>query len=103
MGSGRLFEVEVVYALKSRQFKKAVNLYEGATVQDAIKMSGVLEAFPDLDLSSTKIGIYSRKEELQSLVKPGDRIELYRPLELSPTEARRLRGERKRREERDKR
>ena len=102
-GSGPLFEVEVVYALKDRQFKKTVSLREGATLQDAIKASGVLEEFPDLDLAATPVGVYSRREALDSLIKSGDRIELYRALELSPTEARRLRAERKRLREKEER
>ena len=79
--------VEVVYALPEKQYLQRVMLDEGATVEAAIRASGILELRSDIDLAKNKVGIYSRP------VKLGDRVEIYRPLIADPKELRRQRAE----------
>jgi len=86
--------VEVVYALPDKQYLRAVTLEEGATVEQAIKASGLLSLRKDIDLNSNKVGIYSRPVKLGDAVQGGDRIEIYRPLIADPKELRRQRAER---------
>ncbi|MBY4888845.1 RnfH family protein [Pantoea sp. DY-15] len=86
--------VEVVYALPDKQYLRAVTLEEGATVEQAIKASGLLSLRKDIDLNSNKVGIYSRPVKLGDVVQDGDRIEIYRPLIADPKELRRQRAER---------
>jgi hypothetical protein len=86
--------VEVVYALPDKQYLRAVKLEEGATVEQAIKASGLLSLRKDIDLNSNKVGIYSRPVKLADVVQDGDRIEIYRPLIADPKELRRQRAER---------
>ena len=43
--------VEVVYALPERQELIHLRLHEGATVQQAIESSGLLQKYPDLTLA----------------------------------------------------
>ncbi|MFZ4210724.1 RnfH family protein [Pantoea endophytica] len=86
--------VEVVYALPDKQYMRAVTLEEGATVEQAIKASGLLSLRKDIDLNSNKVGIYSRPVKLGDAVQDGDRIEIYRPLIADPKELRRQRAER---------
>jgi len=86
--------VEVVYALPDKQYLRAVMLQEGATVEQAIKASGLLSLRKDIDLNSNKVGIYSRPVKLADVVQDGDRIEIYRPLIADPKELRRQRAER---------
>ena len=86
--------VEVVYALPDKQYMRAVTLEEGATVEQAIKASGLLSLRKDIDLNSNKVGIYSRPVKLADVVQDGDRIEIYRPLIADPKELRRQRAER---------
>ncbi|XXN62380.1 RnfH family protein [Enterobacter ludwigii] len=86
--------VEVVYALPDKQYLRAVTLDEGATVEQAIKASGLLLLRKDIDLSTNKVGIYSRPVKLSDAVQDGDRIEIYRPLIADPKELRRQRAER---------
>lgn len=85
--------VEVVYALPSEQPLLKVQLAEGATVEDAIRASGVLEAFPDIDLAHNKVGIFSKLVKLGEPVRDRDRVEIYRPLIADPKEVRRKRAE----------
>lgn len=86
--------VEVVYALPEKQYLYTVNVEEGATVEEAIKASGLLDIRSDIDLSSNKVGIFSRPVKLGDEVHTGDRIEIYRPLLADPKELRRQRAER---------
>ena len=95
MGSVSLLEIEVAYALPHQQFLRRLKVRSGSTVRQAIVQSGVLSKFPEIDLESVKIGIFSRPVDVDFLLNCGDRVEIYRPLILSPTEARRLRAERK--------
>lgn len=85
--------VEVVYALPHQQPLLRVKLIEGATVEDAIRASGVLDAFPEIDLAKNKVGIFSKLVKLDEKVRDRDRVEIYRPLIADPKEVRRKRAE----------
>ena len=87
-------EVEVVYALPRDQRCVALQLPPDSTALDAIEASGLLDIL-DLqaqDLQAGHVGIFGRRTPLATPLVAGDRVELYRPLHLSPTEARRLRA-----------
>ena len=94
-GSGHLLKVEVAYALLENQFVKSLDVKPDLSVVEVIKLSGVLEEFPEINLDINPVGIYSKKVTLDSVVKNGDRIEIYRALRVSPKEARRLRAKKK--------
>ena len=79
--------VEVAYALPEKQYLQRVTLEEGATIEQAIIASGLLELRTDIDLAKNKVGIYSRPAKLH------DRVEIYRPLIADPKELRRQRAE----------
>jgi len=85
--------VEVAYALPEKQYLQRVTLSEGATVEEAINASGLLELRSDIDLAKNKVGIFSRPVKLADAVQDGDRGEIYRPLIADPKELRRKRAE----------
>lgn len=84
--------VVVAYALPHRYFLKTLHLVENTTVESAIKQSGVLETFPDIDLNKNKLGIFGRAVKGDDILQDGDRIEIYRPLLVDPKEIRRKRA-----------
>ncbi|MBZ2162214.1 MULTISPECIES: RnfH family protein [Alteromonas] len=88
-----LMQIEVAYALPTKQSLVDVAIKEGATVEEVIQASNLLNEYPDIDLSSTKVGIWSRVVKLRDTVKDGDRIEIYRPLIADPKEIRKRRAE----------
>ena len=92
MSAAAPIELEVVYALPEAQSVLDVSVPPGTTVEQAIRRSGILERFPEIDLSSNPVGIFSRKVSLQDPVSAGDRIEIYRPLSIDPKAARRRRA-----------
>jgi putative ubiquitin-RnfH superfamily antitoxin RatB of RatAB toxin-antitoxin module len=87
--------VEVAYALPETQVVLSTELHAGSTVQSAIEASGILEQFPEIDLARNRVGIFGSVCGLDQQLKPGDRIEIYRPLLHDPKEARRRRAAKK--------
>ncbi len=86
--------VEVAFALPDEQAILPLEVPEGTTAEEAIRQSGILQRFPSIDLSKNKIGIFGRLARLDSVLQPGDRVEIYRPLIADPKEARRKRARR---------
>ena len=84
--------VEVVFALADRQVLQAVDLPDGATVAEAVDASAIARQFPGLDCGELQAGIWGKPVDRACAVRDGDRVELYRPLEMDPREARRLRA-----------
>jgi len=84
--------VELVYALPEEQTLLAFEIDEGATAEDVIKKSGILEQYPELDLTKNKIGLFSKLIKLDHLMREKDRIEIYRPLIADPKEIRKKRA-----------
>jgi putative ubiquitin-RnfH superfamily antitoxin RatB of RatAB toxin-antitoxin module len=89
--------VEVAYALRDRQALLALELEDGGTVEHVIRHSGILEAFPEIDIARSQVGIFGRAVSLDTRVRDGDRVEIYRPLIADPKDARRKRAQRTKR------
>jgi putative ubiquitin-RnfH superfamily antitoxin RatB of RatAB toxin-antitoxin module len=75
----------------------SVDLPETAKAIDAIRASGIVERFPEIDIEGSTLGIWGRASSPQTLLRAGDRVEIYRPLTMDPNEARRLRAKQLRR------
>lgn len=85
--------VEVVYALPNEQLLLKVQLPQGSTVTDAIKLSGILDKHPEIDLVKAKLGIFGKLTKADAPLRDRDRVEIYRPLIADPKEIRRQRAE----------
>ena len=85
--------IEVAYALPEEQLILAVNVDSGTDAETAIKLSGILEKFPEIDIKNSKIGIFGKVVKIDTQLNDGDRIEIYRPLIADPKEIRRQRAE----------
>lgn len=88
-----MIHVEVVYALPYEQRVITLVVHQSMTVEEIIRESGILQAFPDIDLAKNKVGVFSRNVKLDATVRDHDRIEIYRPLLADPKEIRRKRAE----------
>lgn len=84
--------VEVAYALPDQQTIVALTVAAGATVQDVIHASGLLEQYPEIDLEHNKVGVFGKLGKLTDTLHPGDRVEIYRPLIADPKEVRKQRA-----------
>ena len=92
MANGDTLSVEVAYARLDDQTLLSINVRQGTTVQDAIQQSGILESYPEIDLSRNKVGVFGKLVKLQTELRDGDRVEIYRPLIADPKEVRKLRA-----------
>ncbi len=84
--------VEVVYARPERQLLLPLEVPEGTTLIEAVRRSGILREFPELDLAEAKLGVFGRIRPATEALRDGDRVEIYRPLLADPKEARRKRA-----------
>ena len=87
--------IEVAYALPNEQVLISLDVEQGTTVEQAIKLSGVLEKFPEIDLTKNKFGVFGKATKADEVLREKDRVEIYRPLIADPKESRRKRAEKK--------
>lgn len=84
--------VEVVYPLPQKQEIFTVRLAAGASVRQAIEASGVLQKYPEIDLSKNKLGVFAKLAKPDAVLRDKDRVEIYRPLIADPKEVRKQRA-----------
>jgi putative ubiquitin-RnfH superfamily antitoxin RatB of RatAB toxin-antitoxin module len=84
--------IEVVYALQDKQRVVTVGFVDGLTAAVAIELSGLAREFPELAADLPALGIYGRVVPPDHSLRPGDRVEIYRPLKADPRETRRRRA-----------
>jgi len=92
MENAEKIDVEVAYACPDEQVILPVSVNVDATLEDAIQQSGILQSYPDISLELNKVGIFGKLSKLDTRLKPGDRVEIYRPLIADPKEVRRKRA-----------
>lgn len=85
--------VGVAYSESGNQVWMTIEVPDDATVRAVIEKSGVLKMFPQIDLETRKVGIFGRLVKLDAGLKPGDRVEIYRPITCDPQEVKRRDGE----------
>jgi uncharacterized protein len=83
-----MVKVELVYiSFEKKTIHLTLNLESGATVRDALNASRIHDDYPET--INMPIGIYAKQVSVDTVLKDGDRIEIYRPLALDPKEKRR--------------
>ena len=91
--NAELITVEVAYALPDEQVILSLEVPDDTTVEQAVKRSGILERYPQIDLDNDKVGIFGKICKLNATLSTKDRIEIYRPLIADPKESRRQKAE----------
>ena len=87
--------VEVVYALPDEQIVVTLEVPARTTARDAVKLSGLGERYPAIVSEACVLGIYGRVVTGDTVLEPGDRVEIYRELAADPKQARRRRARRR--------
>jgi putative ubiquitin-RnfH superfamily antitoxin RatB of RatAB toxin-antitoxin module len=87
-----MIRVSVAVALPEFQEVIELALADGSTVADAIAAARVEERFARLGAEAMKVGIWSREAQMATVLRDGDRVELYRALRADPKDARRRRA-----------
>jgi len=89
MSDREQIRVEVVFGLADRQSLVSVIIDAQASCDDAINAAGLAEIYAESDLPSLPIAIWGRPADRRDALKNGDRVEILRPLEIDPRDARR--------------
>ena len=76
--------IGVSFAKATRQVWMKLEIPDGSTILDAIERSGILEQFPEINLDEQKVGVFGRISKLDTALKDGDRVEIYRPITADP-------------------
>ena len=84
----RQITVEVIYATAAQQRRVVCNVAPDAKVREVVVTSGLDQHFEQLDLATVAVGVWGEIVDDDHTLSDGDRIELYRPLENDPREAR---------------
>lgn len=85
--------VEVAYATPNKQSLIELMVKANCTVASAIEESGILSLHPEIDIKTSKVGVWNKVVRPSTLLRKGDRVEIYRPLIADPKEVRRRRAE----------
>ncbi len=92
MSTAEHITVEVAYALPQQQLIIPVQVAPETTAETAIKVSGIMAKFPEIDLEKNQIGIFGKLTKLNTTLRHLDRVEIYRPLIADPKEVRKQRA-----------
>ncbi len=84
--------VEVAYALEKKQTLLELEVDEGTTLKQAVELSGIIDTYPQIDLTKDKTGIFGKIAKLDTVLREKDRVEIYRPLIADPKQVRKERA-----------
>lgn len=85
-------QIEVAYALESKQTLLKIEVEAGTTLKQAIELSDILVLYPQIDLTKDKTGIFGKIAKLNTILREKDRVEIYRPLIADPKQVRKERA-----------
>lgn len=86
-------KVEICYATPDQAYLFTLEIAPGSTIQTALDGSSVRDVYAKIDLDACKTGVFGKLRPRDTVLRDGDRIELYRPLIADPKESRRRRAE----------
>ncbi len=88
--------VEVAYAAEKELFLISLLVKKETIVMEAIALSGILELellkTGEINTLKDRIGIFGKIVSLKTVLKDGDRVEIYQDLIQDPKEARRIKA-----------
>ena len=85
-------QIEVLFADQQNQVVLPLSVPTGCNIERAIQLSGIIVRFPNIDLTKNKVGIFGKLQPLDTIIQPGDRVEIYRALTIDPKNNRRNRA-----------
>lgn len=87
----RQISIEVAFATSTDQKVVCLDVIEKTTARQAVIQSGLADLFPEFDFASATVGVFGKTVPDDHILTEQDRVEIYRPLRQSPTDARRQR------------
>ena len=87
-----VIRIEVAYGTSVDQSLIELKVPSGTTLIEAVRLSGITQQYPEIDLKNSVKGIFSKVVDDDRVLQEHDRVEIYRPLKVDPKEARRRRA-----------
>ena len=87
--------VSVVLALPERQQVVTLTVAKGCTARQAVaqaQQTGLSDISNTMDVDSAPLGVFGERVSDDAVLRDGDRVEIYRPLQQDPMELRRQRA-----------
>ena len=89
-----MVDIEILYMPEvDKTVRVELTLREVSTVADALMVSGLQEQYPEI--ANRPVGIFSKQVSKDEKLNTGDRIEIYRALQIDPKDKRRERAKKK--------
>ncbi len=90
-----MITVEVAYALPHEQKIVSLQVAEDCSIYEAVIQSKIAELFPQIDPERDPMGVFGKavRHPKETIIKAGQRVEIYRPLIADPKAARAKRAE----------
>lgn len=92
-----MMQIEYVLALPNEQLQEFQQVENRLTLGDALKCFSLDEQARKL-IKAPIYGVFNQIVDMNYVLQDGDRIEVYRPLQIDPKTARMIRAERKRKQ-----
>ena len=85
-----MIQVEVAYALPHEQKIVSLQVAEDCSIYEAVIQSRIAELYPQIDVDNDPMGIFGKavRDPKSTIIRAGERVEIYRPLIADPKEAR---------------
>ena len=85
--------IEIAFSVPEKQEVMRLEVPLGTLIRDAVRLSCIESLFPNYDLSTLSVGVWSEVKPQAYVVQSGDRVEIYRSLINNAKDARRRRAE----------
>ncbi len=92
MANANLITIEVAYGTAEQQRLYRFRLPANSTARQAALAAPVRNDFPEATPHTAPLGIFGKAVKDDHILHDGDRVEIYRPLQADPKEARRKRA-----------
>ena len=91
-GPAPLIRIQIVHALPATYWSTDLSLPRNATVAEALASAAPVIAAAGITVDTGCLAIFGKNADLRTRLHEGDRIELLRPLLVSPRDARTTRA-----------
>ncbi|MDZ7790928.1 MAG: RnfH family protein [Xanthomonadales bacterium] len=81
--------IEVAAGLPRRQVVIPLEVAPGTTLAGAVALAELSSVLPELEIDENRLGIFGKLRPPDTVLRDGDRAEVYRPLAADPKEIRR--------------
>lgn len=87
--------IEIACALPDRQRLLVMKVEAGCTAMEAVRRSGIAALFPEIVFDEVAVGVWgvALKSPETTVLRDGDRVEIYRSLQIDPKAARQARAD----------